>query len=1214
MKKSKKASLLVILALVALFSCVLVFSLLVSAEGENEATLVTETVNRDSSGKITGTTKTASKAGSYQSLLADVANLDPAAETRYTIKLTTDAVQTEAVSLNIGANAEVRIDLNGNKLQSSVSGAAITLSGSGVFRIDGGYNALGECGVLVSTGEDEFLKIAEGASARADLKNLDLTYVGSSFINALGGEATLRESYVTFAGEGANAVVKASDATVSLKYVDIDASDATTVVYLSGANGYIEGGYVYAGTLVESDDKVSSTLIVSVDAENVMSFKVGNADSKTYVLGAKLDISSTLAIGAVSADNLVFYYGDGSMRLSGAGADPSAYGIQSKCAFTENEGVYTMTTSSTATAMSTTATLGQAPVVATHSSYVMGLGANGVARAIKSSATAPTIGINVLLKDAIVQSNATISGNEYTSLIIDLNGKSLHWNVTTSKNFSYSGNLHYTFDGADVDGNKGTMRSDANTLMLFYPRQNSSDTGVINEQTVTRITDAEMIVTNQGKAGADAFVNINSGDIFVNNVSFTYTGENLSADATKTYTYLFVFDHDFGPSVNAHLNDVTIKNTYTGTDRTMNVYAFSARVVSRVWCNNLKTENISLLAAGAAEASVTLIDSNVSVTNQVFSTATGHLYDTAIVVPTGKLATAGTGKVYVHITEENKTSIDTAGNSLIGTWVTEQDDYVLVPDASGVYHLTDGIDKPKPITLSKIFANGMVFQRNKTINVFGYCEDTNAELKITLGDRVGTASVDENGEWYCELEPMEATWNLTLTIEQTNHVIENKIQFTNVAVGEVWVVSGQSNAQFSAAYLEDLAEIAVMAETVKNVRTYKSNASYAFEPTKYGNGNWVTNITPSYVKTTSASTAFSAIGLATAFRLAAELGPDVPVAVIQAARGGSPIVGWLSYETLQELSPSEAKKYEDYVAKGVLDDDARTKIGCCLYNYQVAPYEGYEVAGVMWYQGCSDLTTSKLGTEGKTYTDFFKALEHDYRRVYGNDDNLPFYVMQLAPYQSTVSSLATFKAQQYDFCAELDNTYLVTTTTEGATIAEALFGQGFIHPSRKTPVANRCVDMILANEYGIKYNDVYSHANVVSVTASGNALTVTFDSELKLLFGEEVLGFDISEDGKTWVKATGVIDGNNVVLTSELASPKYVRYAYSELFAELYDGTIISAQTAKYNSTGRTMTITSGDQSYVLSDPNDLIRTMDFGNLTNASGAPTPVFILGLTE
>ena len=46
--------------------------------------------------------------------------------------------------------------------------------------------------------------IAAGERVRADLKNLDVTYLGSSLVNALGGEATLREPYVTFSGDGAS--------------------------------------------------------------------------------------------------------------------------------------------------------------------------------------------------------------------------------------------------------------------------------------------------------------------------------------------------------------------------------------------------------------------------------------------------------------------------------------------------------------------------------------------------------------------------------------------------------------------------------------------------------------------------------------------------------------------------------------------------------------------------------------------------------------------------------------------------------------------------------------------------------------------------------------------------------------------------------------------------------------------------------------------------
>ena len=533
--------------------------------------------------------------------------------------------------------------------------------------------------------------------------------------------------------------------------------------------------------------------------------------------------------------------------------------------------------------------------------------------------------------------------------------------------------------------------------------------------------------------------------------------------------------------------------------------------------------------------------------------------------------------------------------------------YALAPSADNVYKLTSGIEAPKPITLPKIFANGMVFQRGKTINVFGYCDDTEAELKVTLGDRVGTTKVDENGRFYVELDPMDAAWDLTLTIEQTNHVVENKVVFTDVAVGEVWVMSGQSNAQFYAGQMEDVAELAVIADSIKNVRTYKSTASFTLQPSKYGSGSWDTKVDAANIKTTSAS-GLSAVGLMAVFRLAEELGPDVPVALIHVARGGSPLKGWLDYETLKEISPSEAKKYEDYVAAGVLDDSGRTKIGCCLYNHQIAPYEGFEVAGVMWYQGCSDISGGNIGTEGKTYSDFFVGLESVYRRVFGGDDELPFYVMQLAPYISDVNNLYSFKAEQFDFCSELDNTYLVSISNEGAIWSPNQFSQGHIHPTRKSPIANRTAYAILANEYDIKYSDASSHPDIVSMSASGSAVTITFDTELKLLFGDTVVGFEISENGTAWVEAVGVIDGKSITLTSSAASPKYVRYAFSGMHAELADGRVLRLDSMKFNAENQVITLGSDGVYYTVSDATDLVRTMDYGNLTNASGIPMPTF------
>ena len=1208
----KKRRIIAIAAIFALMIALVAFSLLVSAEDAPEATLKIETVNRDANGKIASYTSVSSESGSYQTLIEKLANLEPSAETRYTITLTSDAVQTAPVSINAADNAEVSIKLDGHKLSYSLDTAAITVTGAGKFRVDGGYDKLGECGILVVSGDAPFLALSRSASAYADVKNVDATYFGSSLISLEAGELTLRESYVTYAGESASSVISAKDAVANIKYTDIEGAEVTTVLDLSSAKGYIEGGYIFAGTLVASDETASYALLASVDSEAVTAFKYGSLETVIYVLGGKLDTSFALASGAVNSTNLLFYYGDGTMILSGAGADKAEYGVQANCSFTESDGVYTMSSSSSSTAMATTVTLGEAPKVTVHSSYSASAGSDGIVRSIKSGVSTTTLGIITLLKDATISGSISYSGSEHTSIIVDLNGHKLTFSSTSTKSVTYAGNLHYTFDGAGPDGKRGEYVTYSQHQMFVYPRQASS-TGIINDQLVTRIMNTDFTVANMGDAGSDALMNVNSGDFFMDKCSFVYTGAKLDTTTTGTSFYMLAFDHDFGPRVDAHINDVEVKSTYVGTDRAMNVNALAARVEARLWCNNVTLENTYTAVTGAAGASATFIDCDISVTTQLFSGAKTHVYDCKMAVPTGKLI-ASSGSVHIYVTDECLTTINTSGESLTGNYVTEEG-YAMVPSADGIYKLTNGISTPEPITLPKIFANGMVFQRGKTINVFGYCPDTDAELKVTLGDRVGTTSVDENGEWYVELDPMEATWNLTLTIEQTNHILENKVIFTNVAVGEVWVTSGQSNAQMKTGYMEDVEELATLAETLTNVRTYRSNASYAFQPQKYGGGEWDSSISASNIRSTSSSSV-SAIGYAAVAKIAAELGPEVPVALVHVSRGGSPIKGWIDYEALLELSPSEAQKYLDYVAAGVLDDNARTKIGTCLYNYQIAPYEGYEVAGVIWYQGCSDISGTSLGTEGATYTDYFKALERVYRRVWGNDDELPFYVVELAPYTEGSSegrdNLNDFKAEQYDFCAELDNTYLISIMDCGAVWGDTLFSQGYIHPARKSPIANRCADSILANEYGIKYAEVYTHPSVTSIVADGSTVTVTFDTDIKLLSGVDPIGFDLSEDGTNWVKADARIEGNKIILTSSLAAPARVRYGQSLITAELADGTLVTFYSgqSKLSDTAKTITLTVGGVSYVIDCDADLIRTIDYGNVTNASGVPLPIFNL----
>ena len=1190
------------LVTVMLVASLAAFGSLAFAVEATEARLTVEDVTYNASGIETAAKTVSTEDGELATLAAKLSALAPDTTKRYTLTLLKDARLTSPVAISANENAEVRIALGGYKLTYAGSGAAITLSGAPkAVRVDGGYTVDGERGGVVITGEDaSFVNVGEGV--KLEVRNIDATYAGPSFLSLQSSEASINESSVTYIGSANSAVILAKDSIASVKYSDITGGDTLSLLSLSASGGYIEGGRVFLGSLVKTDDTKCDVLSVSVDMETVTAFDFGSENTVAYVLGGNISASSKVASDCVTSAGLSFYYGDGTMIVNEL--DPSAYGVQSKCSFVKDGERYILTPASSSTSMSTKAVLGEAPVVATHSSYIKALGNDGIFKIITKTATVPTVGIATLLKDGIVGSNVSLNGNEYTSVIVDLNGHTLTWEDTGAKSFTTTGNMHYSYDGANADGVRGKMVSNSENMMFFYPRQ-TGDTGVINEFLITTITNIDFELTNMGASGSNAFININSGDAFMENITMTYTGTKLGTGA-GTSTRFMNFDHDAGPLVRAHLKNIKYINANPSA---MNLYAIICSVSARVYAENLTCEGVYYAASVADAARFAVKNLQGEMTKYVFS-GSGRVDVWGCDVKVASGAVGVTGTVYFHSTE-SVTQVDCSGNPITGIW-TSDEDYAMIPDDNFVYTLTSGISAPSQIKMPVYFADGMILQRGKTINVFGYIDDPNAELKVTLGDRVGTGMPDENGRFEISLDPIdEPTWGLSLTIEQTNHLLENKVSFDNVNIGELWVVSGQSNAQLQIGYIEDVEELATLADTYNNIYTYRAGAGYSIQPSKLGSASWY-KVTSKQVKGTG-STSVSAVGYAVAVKLAAELGEDVPIGIIHVARGSSKIKTWLDYETLREVSPSEAKKYEDCVAAGALPDNAHTKIGTVLYNQQIAPLTGLEVAGVVWYQGCGDANGEALGTDGASYTDYFTALEGVYRRTFGNDGELPFYVMQLAPYtQDSAGSagvLARFKAEQFDMCRSLDNTYLVPLANEGGVWGDSLFSQGYIHPGRKSPVGYRTGDMILENEYGKELGIVAAPMPVSAVTV-GDAVVITFDTDIELLFGDTVVGFEI-KSGSTWYDAVGVVDGNRITLTAEgVSAPTEVRYGFSYITAELKDGTLIPFLSggAKLDKTNKIITFTYNGETYVVDEESENIRSIDFGNVTNASGVPMSVF------
>ena len=82
----------------------------------------------------------------------------------------------------------------------------------------------------------------------------------------------------------------------------------------------------------------------------------------------------------------------------------------------------------------------------------------------------------------------------------------------------------------------------------------------------------------------------------------------------------------------------------------------------------------------------------------------------------------------------------------------------------------------------------MVLQRDKPLKVWGTA-DNDEKVSVKIGDQ-SAETVAKDGHWLVTLKPMKAGGPLTMTIAELN-----KIELTDVLVGEVWICSGQSNMQ-----------------------------------------------------------------------------------------------------------------------------------------------------------------------------------------------------------------------------------------------------------------------------------------------------------------------------------------------------------------------------------------------------------------------------------
>src|SRR5215510_6148320 len=94
------------------------------------------------------------------------------------------------------------------------------------------------------------------------------------------------------------------------------------------------------------------------------------------------------------------------------------------------------------------------------------------------------------------------------------------------------------------------------------------------------------------------------------------------------------------------------------------------------------------------------------------------------------------------------------------------------------------------VSLPDVIASGMVLQQGHRVSIWGHADPGEA-VTVRFGGQSKTAIAAPDGKWLVKLDSLRAnSTSQTMIISG-----KNTIELTNILVGEVWLVAGQSNMQ-----------------------------------------------------------------------------------------------------------------------------------------------------------------------------------------------------------------------------------------------------------------------------------------------------------------------------------------------------------------------------------------------------------------------------------
>ncbi|OLY93493.1 sialate O-acetylesterase [Cnuella takakiae] len=197
------------------------------------------------------------------------------------------------------------------------------------------------------------------------------------------------------------------------------------------------------------------------------------------------------------------------------------------------------------------------------------------------------------------------------------------------------------------------------------------------------------------------------------------------------------------------------------------------------------------------------------------------------------------------------------------------------------------------IKLPRLVRDSMVLQRDTRINLWGWA-GSGEQVSIQFNGKKVRTKAGTDGKWTATLPPMKAGGPYTMELSASNKVI-----LKDILIGDVWLCSGQSNMVHNMGLHSETYGADIAAAHYPQIRQFWIPTLYNLEGPQQNlpAGSWK-SANPEDVKQFSVAAYFFARQLYEQYK--------IPIGIINASVGGSPVEAWTSEAGLQDFGPIAA--------------------------------------------------------------------------------------------------------------------------------------------------------------------------------------------------------------------------------------------------------------------------------------------------------------------